>query len=172
VGLVDQLQGGLMRLRERYGAGPLHLIAVIVSFAIAGYAFLEIADHPGVISFAIFFAGAIIAHDMLAFPIYSTLNRITGEATSVAGFAGPSINYLRVPALLSAFAFVVWFPLILGLSSDRYQANSGHSEPNYLGRWLLLTAGLYLISGIALAIRWRAPGRDHATDPPDPHNQR
>ena len=161
-----------MNFRERYGAAPLHLIAVIASFAIAGYAFIEIADHPGVISFAIFFAGAIIAHDLIAFPIYSTLNRIAGGATAAAGLAGSAINYVRVPALLSAFAFVVWFPLILGLSSDTYEANSGHAAPDYLGRWLLLTGALFLISGIVLAIRRRAPGRGHATDLPGPHSQR
>ncbi len=161
-----------MGLRERYGAGPLHLIAVIVSFAIAGYAFLEIADHPGVVSFAIFFAGAIIAHDLLAFPIYSTLNRIAGGGMEVAGFAGPSINYLRVPALLSAFAFVVWFPLILGLSSHTYGADTGHPEPDYLGRWLLLTAALFGISGLVLAFRRRGPGRGRATGPQDPRSRR
>lgn len=161
-----------MNLRDRYGAGPLHLIAVIASFAIAGYAFVEIANHPSLISFAIFFAGAIVAHDMIAFPIYSTLNRIAGDASAAAGFSGPSINYVRVPALLSAFAFVVWFPLILGLSSHTYEADTGHAEPDYLARWLLLTAALFLISGLVAAIKRRAPGRDHATDPPDPHSPR
>ena len=160
-----------MNLRDRYGAGPLHLIAVIASFAIAGYAFVEIADHPGVISFAIFFAGAIVAHDMIAFPIYSVLNRVAGGATAAAGLTSASINYVRVPALLSAFALIVWFPLVLGLSSDRYVANSGHAEPDFLGRWLLLTAALFLISGLVFAIRRRGPGRDHATDPPGPRSQ-
>lgn len=161
-----------MGLRDRYGAGPLHLIAVVVSFAIVGYAFIEIAEHPGPISFAVFFAGAIVAHDLIAFPIYSVLNRIAGDAGAAIGAGGPAINYLRVPALLSAFAFVVWFPLILGLNSALYEAATGHPRADYLGRWLALTGALFLISGLVFAVKRRARTRGLATDPPGPHSQR
>ena len=70
---------------------------MIVSFAIAGYAFLEIADHPGVVSFAIFFAGAIVAHDLIAFPIYSALNRIAGGGDG-GGRPRPAVDQLRARA--------------------------------------------------------------------------
>jgi hypothetical protein len=159
-------------VRERYGAGPLHLLAVVATFAIAGYAFLAIAKHPGPVSFAIFFAGAIVAHDLVAFPIYSVLDRIAGGVGSEVGLGGAAINYVRVPALLSAFAFVVWFPLILGLSSAVYEADTGHPPADYLGRWLALTAALFLISGVTFALRRRAHARGPATDPPGPRSQR
>lgn len=142
-------------LRERYGDGPLHLIAAIASLAVAAYAFLEIARHPGPISFAVFFAGAIVAHDLIAFPLYSALNRLAGRAGAVAGLEGSRINYLRVPVLLSAFAFIVWFPLILGLDDERYVADTGHARGAYLERWLLLTAALFVGAGVVYAIRRR-----------------
>ena len=79
---------------------------MIASFAIVGYAFLEIAQRPGPVSFAIFFAGAIVAHDLIAFPIYSALDGIAGRAGG-RGIGPAAFNYLRVPALLSGFAFIV-----------------------------------------------------------------
>jgi hypothetical protein len=152
-------------LRGRYGDGPLHVIAVLASFAIVAYAFLEIAERSAPWSFAVFFAGAIVAHDLIAFPLYSLLDRLAGRAGPAVGLAGVTINYVRVPALLSAFALIVWFPLILGLASDRYEANTGHAPGPYLGRWLLLTAALFIGSGVVYAIRRRARRRDLATDP-------
>jgi hypothetical protein len=156
-------------LRERYGDGTLHAVSVVVSFAIATYAFTEIARRPGALSFAVFFAGAVIAHDLLAFPVYSLLDALAGRAADVARSA---VNYVRVPALLAGFAFLVWFPLILGLSDSTYVANSGHEPPDYLQRWLLLTAALFAISGAAYAVRRRARGRGLPRDPRGPHSRR
>ena len=115
--------------RERYGDRPLHLIAVVASFTLAGYAFTEVARNPGPVSFVIFFAGAVVAHDLLAFPVYSALDRLAGRVAAPALPAG-AINHVRVPALLSGLAFVVWFPLILGLDADLYEAASGRSPPD------------------------------------------
>ncbi len=158
--------------RRRYGDGPLHLIAVVISFAIVAYALIEIAPRSGAVSFAIFFAGAIIAHDLIAFPIYSLLDAIAGRAGGVAGIGRAAINYLRIPALLSGLALIVWFPLILGLSNGLYLADTGHARPAYLERWLLLTAALFAISGIAYAVRRRGRARGLATDPPGPRSRR
>lgn len=146
--------------RARYGNGPLHLLAVVASFAVATYAFLEIAERPSPLGFALWFAGAIIAHDLIAFPLYSLLGLIAGRVALRAGAGARTgaINWVRVPALLSALAFVVWFPLILGLSSEAYGAASGRSTDPYLDRWLLLTAALFVGSGVLWAIRARLRG--------------
>ncbi len=161
-------------LRARYGAGPLHLLAAIASFAVATYAFLEIADGTAPLSFVLWFAGAVVAHDLLAFPLYSLLGLIAGGASQAGGELGRrTLNHVRIPALLSAFAFVVWFPFILGVSEATYADASGRSTDPYLGRWLLLTAGLFAISALVLALRLRrARARDLATDPPGPRNPR
>jgi hypothetical protein len=144
-------------LRSRYGEGPLHLLAVIASFAIVAYAFLEIVERPGALSFAIWFGGAVIAHDLIAFPLYSLFGLVAGRAEGKRTAA--AVNYLRVPALLSGFAFIVWFPLILGLPGDGYEAASGLSADPFLGRWLLLTAALFAGSGVLYAVNLRRRGR-------------
>jgi hypothetical protein len=139
--------------RSRYGNGPLHLLSAIASFAVVAYALIEVVDRPGALSFAIWFGGAIVAHDLVAFPLYSLLDRIAGRAS---GERSPSaVNYVRVPALLSGLAFVVWFPLILGLSGETYEAASGLTPDPFLGRWLALTAALFGGSGLVYAVRSR-----------------
>jgi hypothetical protein len=153
-------------IRDHYGAGPLHLLATVASFAIAGYAFLEVVDRPAPVSFALWFGGAIIAHDLIAFPIYSGLALIAGRTGRAPGEgAGRGLNYVRVPAVLSAFAFIVWFPLILGLDSANFEASSGLSTDGFLERWLALTAALFVGSGVVYAVSRRARGRGRATDP-------
>jgi hypothetical protein len=150
--------------RNRYGDRPLHLLAVVASFSIATYAFLELAERPAPVGFALWFAGAIVAHDLIAFPLYSLLGLIAGRAASSRSGGSGAVNWIRVPALLSAFALVVWFPLILGLSSGEYEAASGRTTDPYLERWLLLTAGLFAASGLAYAARMRIlAGRQRVT---------
>lgn len=159
-------------LKRRYGDGPLHLIAAVASFAIAGYAFVEIARNPNPLSFAIFFAGAIVCHDLIAFPIYSLLDRLAGGGAGAVGLGG-ALNYVRIPAILAGFGFVVWFPLILGLDTDAYESATAMAPANYFGRWLALTGALFVGSGLVYAIRLRSRrDRDPTTDPADPRNPR
>ncbi|MDQ3758690.1 MAG: hypothetical protein M3331_01915, partial [Actinomycetota bacterium] len=105
---------------------------------------------------------AIIAHDMLAFPLYSLLGAIAGGALRdrPSGSAGPpALNYLRVPALLSAFAFVVWFPVILGFSDSEVEESTALGTDPFLERWLLLSGALFAISALAYALRIRRARR-------------
>jgi hypothetical protein len=154
------------RLRSAYGASPLHVLAVIASFAIAGYAFLRIAEGPSALGTFVWFGAAIFAHDLLAFPLYSALNLIAHRSLVGSGEERPArrvpaINHLRIPALLSALYFVLFFPLILGLSSDNYLADTGVSADGYLERWLGICAALFLGSALIYAVRLRiAAGED------------
>jgi hypothetical protein len=140
-------------VRSRYGERPLHLLAVVASFAIVAYAFGEIVERPGALSFAVWFGGAVIAHDLIAFPLYSLFGLVAGRAEDKR--AAAAVNYLRVPALLSGFAFVVWFPFILRLSGGDYEGASALSADPFLGRWLLLTAALFAGSGFVYAVKVR-----------------
>jgi hypothetical protein len=144
-------------LRSRYGEGPLHLLAVIASFAIVAYAFGEVVGRPGPLSFVVWFGSAVIAHDLIAFPLYSLFGLVAGNAAGRR--AGAPVNYLRVPALLSGFAFIVWFPFILRLSGDEYEGASALSADPFLGRWLLLTAALFAGSGFVYAVNLRRRAR-------------
>lgn len=166
----------MRRFRYEYGAGPLHLLTVIAAFAIAGFAVLmlfEVQEGSQMLNFAIWFVGAILLHDVVLFPLYSGIDRLVVRGAGVhrAGAAAPSavsaVNYVRAPFLLSGLFFVVWFPLILGVAEQEYAMVSGQSTEGYLERWLLLTGALFLVSGIAFAVRLaraRAGGAKAATD--------
>jgi hypothetical protein len=148
----------MARFRGAYGSSPLHLLAVIASFAVAGYAFFRIFDTPTALGFIVWFGGAIVAHDLIAFPLYSLLNLIaTGSLGGIGGrdseLRVPALNHLRIPALLSGLALLLFFPLVLGLSADNYVEDTGVEIDVFLGRWLGLVGALFLGSALIYAVR-------------------
>ena len=58
-------------IRRWYGANPLHLLALLAAFALAGYAVHAVIAAGQWTGFAEWFAVAIIGHDLLLFPLYS-----------------------------------------------------------------------------------------------------
>lgn len=167
----------MARFRSAYGDSPLHLLAVLASFAIAGYAFLRIVDSPSALGTLVWFGGAAVAHDLIAFPLYSALNLIAHR-----GIEGPDevweerrrvplINHVRIPAFLSALALLMFFPLILGLDSANYEKDASLSPDLFLTRWLGLCAALFLGSALIYAVRLRraGSGEDEPADAPEPH---
>jgi hypothetical protein len=138
-----------MRLRRAYGAGPLHLLSHVAALALAAYAFTRVFAGGQPWNVVLWFAGAVLLHDAIAFPLYTALNRLA------LGRAGRSINHVRVPALLSALTFIVFFPLILGLGEGRYERATTLSHDVYLGRWLLLCGAMFAVSALLYALRAR-----------------
>ena len=164
-----------MRLfRTAYGEGPLHLLAAIASFAIAGYAFLRIFENPSALGTLIWFLGAAIAHDLIAFPLYSTLNLIANRAIGGREESReerrlvPVINHLRIPAFFCALALLVFFPAILGLNTSNYEKDAGLSGDVFLTRWLGLCAALFLGSALLYAVRLRRARRPEPEDSDPP----
>ena len=106
----------MRRLLRWYGAGPLHLLALLACFALAGYAAIRAACHSRPLGVAVWFLGAVIGHDLLLMPLYSLADRsvmaVDQASRSPRLPAVPWINYLRVPAALSGLLLLVWFPLI------------------------------------------------------------
>jgi hypothetical protein len=107
---------------------------------------------------SIWFVGAVIGHDLVLMPLYSiadwsVLAAVRHRAPNLP--AVPWINYLRVPAGLSALLLLVWFPLILRLKT-RYQASTTLSPDPFLWHWLAVTGALFLLSATAYALRLRA----------------
>ncbi|MGH2869369.1 MAG: hypothetical protein ACRDQH_09470 [Pseudonocardiaceae bacterium] len=152
------------RLREHYGAGPLHLIALVASFAIAGAAVVGWFERPrDVTTVLIWFAAAAVLHDLMLLPLYSLLDWITVGAVTRRiervrpGRAGTDrpINptgYIRIPALLSVLLLVVFLPVILGQGTQSELSASGIAERGYLARWLLACGVMFAISGAAYAV--------------------
>jgi hypothetical protein len=166
----------MARFRSRYGDTPLHLLAVAASFAIAGYAFFRIVESPSALGTLIWLGAAAIAHDLLAFPLYSGLNLIAHRSLAGPDDAWeeerrvPLINHIRIPAALSALALLMFFPAILGLDSANYEKDTGLGTGVFLDRWLGLCAALFLGSALIYAFRLRRasrPGDDGDEDDGD-----
>jgi hypothetical protein len=156
------------RIRHWYGAHPLHLLALLAAFALAGYAVRAVIAAGQFRGFAIWFAVAIVGHDLLLFPLYSLADlsvrrllpwdarRKQGRPGSSAQVPGPPlINYVRIPVAFSLLLLLAFFPLILGLSEPEYHRASGLTTQPYLWRWLAVTGVLFAASAVVYALAWR-----------------
>jgi hypothetical protein len=160
----------MRRITRWYGANPLHLLVLLACFALAGYAASQLLVSKPV-AILIWFAAAVVGHDIVLMPLYSiadwsVLAAARHRAPSVP--AVPWINYLRVPAGLSALLFIVWFPLILRLHTN-YQNSTGLSPDPFVWHWLAVTGTLFLLSAAAYAVRLRSA---HRAAPPEPEPPR
>ena len=156
---------------RNYGAGPLHLLAALASFAVAGYAALRIRDLGAAGNVAVWFVGVVVVHDLLLLPLYSLVESIASRCTHATakpartGAPQPPgvllLNHVRVPAMISGLLFLLYFPSILS-RNDGYVGASGLDSGVYLGRWLALTGALFMLSGLLYAVR---RGRSRAAYP-------
>jgi hypothetical protein len=136
--------------RRLYGAGPLHLLVLLGCFSVVGYATVQIKTDPNLPRILIWFAAAVIIHDLVAYPLYSLLDHVAHRVLGRLQEPRVSpLNYLRVPALASGLLFAVYFPGIVRQGGPALRAASGQSQQPYLGRWLLLTAIAFAVSGLA-----------------------
>ncbi|WP_326682084.1 hypothetical protein [Streptomyces sp. NBC_01237] len=151
------------RFRSLYGASPLHLLLVLCSFALTGYAGIRLLSGAEPWKVVLWFVGAALLHDLVLLPLYTVTDRaaqtLLGERREPAApseTARPAmrwINYVRVPVFLSGVLFLTYFPLILQRVSYRFTLYTTLSTDVYLGRWLLITAALFAISALTLLIR-------------------
>jgi hypothetical protein len=136
-------------LRRRYGGSPGHLLLMLASFALAGFAVLSlIRSRP--IEVAVWFVGAAVVHDFVLLPLYTLADHRLRRAA--AGRAVAWLNYVRFPAAISLLLLIVFLPSIARLSGG-YTDTTALSSAGYLWRWLAITAGLFVISAGAYALR-------------------
>ena len=152
----------LRRFRRLYGADALHLLALLASLAVAGAAVVRWFDFsgPDTIRVLLWFAGAIVVHDLVLFPLYTLLDRVAfgrAESRPTPPRYPSTVAYVRVPALLSGLLLLVFFPEIFRLGAGTFRIASGQTQDPYLVRWLLASAALFGGSAIAfsLAAAWR-----------------
>ncbi|MFD9908210.1 hypothetical protein [Streptomyces sp. NPDC059063] len=141
--------GGSGRWRRWYGEGPLHLLLLLASFALALYAGVRLLadDWAGV---AVWFVGAALLHDLLLAPLYAAADR--GLRAALGGRGRNLTVFVRVPAALSLLLLLVWYPLITR-QVPRYEAATGLPPDVFLARWLLVTAALCAGSALCLSVR-------------------
>lgn len=145
------------RLRAFYGSHPLHLLVLLVCFALAGYAALRVAADPTFVNMITWFAAAVVAHDLVLFPLYALADHSLTAAVQRRHPAPrprpPVLNHIRVPTLAAGLLFLLYFPGILQLGSGTFAAATGQTQEPFAGRWLLLTAGFFALSALIYAAR-------------------
>ncbi len=149
----------LGRFRRRYGASPLHLAGHLAVFAIAAFAIDRIASGAGLAKLIALYIGFAIAHDLIFLPAYSGLDRAAratlARLPARRSARVPAINHIRAPALISGLLLIIYAPLISGKADAGYFQASGHHLEGYLRNWLLISAVLFLGSGLIYALRVR-----------------
>lgn len=142
--------------RRHYGARPLHLLALLACFALAGYAASAIVFAGLWLGVLVWLVGSAIAHDLLLFPLYAIADRslhVRRDGRERARPRVPWVNQVRVPAAISGLLLLIWFPLIFGLPGAEYTRSVGQSTAPYLGNWLLATGALFGLSAVIYALR-------------------
>ena len=161
---------GSSRFTSLYGSHPLHLLTMVSGFALLGYVLATFSPatlwNPGTWwqSIAVWFAGAVVAHDLLFFPLYALADRLL--FLGVASQRRPNIlsrNHIRIPALGAGLTLLIFLPGIIGQGGPTYLAATGQTQQPFLGRWLLLTAAMFAVSALSYAIRLFTSGRRAAT---------
>jgi hypothetical protein len=166
------MRTALDRFRAVYGSNPLHLLTLIVGFALFGYVLATIKPstlwnpHTWWQSILVWFAAAIVAHDLVLFPVYALIDRILVAGSRLRAHAQtsvPVLNYVRIPAMGSALTLLVFLPGIIQQGAPAYAAATGQTQDPFLGRWLLLTAAMFAVSAVLYATRLAAARRVSST---------
>lgn len=136
------------RLRQLYGAHPLHLAGVallLLVAAVAGNRMLHAAYGSPRRVGQWLILGAIV-HDMLLLPAY-----VAADAAVLALWRRRPgrvswINHVRVPAGISLTLLLIYASEILRLNTVQFDYSTSHSDSPYRSRWLVLTGLLFGLS--------------------------
>ncbi|MEJ2884876.1 hypothetical protein [Actinomycetospora aeridis] len=146
--------------RRFYGENPLHLLALLGCFALVGAAVLALYPNPSALTIAIWFAAAVIGHDLVLYPLYAladrslVLTRWVRRRVSSRPVTVAATNHLRLPVLGSVLLGLIWFPTISGGGAGVLFFAAGLPPAiDYVTRWLLVTAVLFLASAVLYAVR-------------------
>ena len=142
-------------LRRRYGASPLHLIGHLLALGIAVYAVSKVL-HPRYsrgLNYLVWLVGGAVLHDLVLAPAIALVDRL------MRALPPAMVNHVRFPAAISGAMFLVYWPLILVRADGNHVRATGRHVEGFAARWLLITAGLFLASGIVYAARAAGRGR-------------
>ncbi|MDO3639439.1 hypothetical protein [Mycolicibacterium arseniciresistens] len=158
------------RFRAVYGSHPLHLLTLIAGFTLFGAVIATIGWralwNPNVWwqSIAVWFAAAVILHDLVLFPLYALADRVL-TLTRRIPVPVPVLNHLRIPALGAGLTLLMFLPGIIAQGGPAYTAATGQTQEPFLGRWLLLTAAMFGASAVVYAVRLATTHRSSTATP-------
>ncbi len=152
----------LKRVTRAYGASPLHLLALLACFALAGDVALHLSGNPLVVRMLIWFAAAVVGHDLLLFPLYALADRSLHGVLRIFSAVRPHrkpvvppVNYIRIPLLGTGLLLLLFLPGIIRQGATTYLAATGLTQQPFLERWLLLSAVMFAVSAVLYAVRVR-----------------
>lgn len=145
--------------RRLYGERVLHLIILLAAFAVTAYAVsvlgLKGLYNPKVWwqSIGVWFAVAVIGHDLVLFPLYALAERLLPGPRRPRQRDGadrrvPLTNYVRMPTMAAGLTFLMFLPGIIGQGAVTYHNATGLTQAPFLHRWLLLVAAAYFVSAM------------------------
>lgn len=136
-----------------YGAHPWHLLSLLACFAVTGYAVTRLLeDTNALLRIAIWFVGAAVVWDFVLGPLMAVGDRGLRPLTGARVHGVSALNFVRFPLGLSLLLLLVWTPLIFQRSEQIYRNKSDLPQDPYLGRWVAVTVGLFVLSGLAYAV--------------------
>jgi hypothetical protein len=142
------------RLRRAYGARLLHLVGLIAVIGVSAYAVVQVAGRPDFRAMAIWFLGAVIAHDLVFLPAYSVANRLSASAGPVRRRGRGALlvlNHLRAPIALATILFILFYPSILQRSEGGFLSNAGYGTDPFPDRWVWASVAILAASLLLLA---------------------
>lgn len=149
----------MAKFARYYGAHPLHLLTMLAGFALLGYILVTFKlttlwnPNSWWQSIAVWFAAAVIGHDLILFPIYALADQILSRRAPKPIPKVAIRNHIRIPAMGAALTLLIFLPGIIEQGAATYQAATGQTQQPFLGRWLLLTAAMFAVSALAYAAR-------------------
>lgn len=148
-------------MRRRLGGGPLYFVGHAVFFVVAYLAVrntLQFAtSHTW--NWVAWFVGAALLHDLVFLPFYAFPDGIV-SLQEHPWRRVRLVNHLRVPAVVSGVMLLAFAPSIFAKGEAAYTRTSGDVPPDFLGRWALITVGLFGVSAVLYGLRWVKASRD------------
>ncbi|MCE0767322.1 hypothetical protein LWC35_31120 [Pseudonocardia kujensis] len=106
--------------------------------------------HPSIPWMLAWFAGALLLHDLVLFPLYAAVDRAlvrlpTGPV--------PLVNHVRVPLLGAGLTLLVHLPGIIRQGGPVHLGATGLDQTPYLARWLWLVLAMAGASALLWVVR-------------------
>ncbi len=156
------MKSSLARFRSLYGSTPLHLVGMLVCFALVAYTVATVGVsalwNPTTWwqSILVWFGGAVLFHDLVLFPLYALVDRVVHRGlaalaprTHERGSWVSPVNYIRVPALAVGLLFLMFFPGIVEQGAPSYQHATGQTQAPFLLRWVILAVVIVALGALS-----------------------
>jgi hypothetical protein len=150
--------------RRLYGAGPLHLVVLVVTLGVGAYAVVTLlgGEQASWLRIGVWFLAAVFVNDLVLNPLAAVLDGVLRGALRwlpETPAAPTTINHIRVPLLGAVLTFLVFLPGIVRQGEPVVVGQTGLDQSPFLLRWVLLVVGMIAVSALVLALRARRARR-------------